>query len=268
MKSVKRTRIVEIALLLMAMSISLACPYRAEAAASRPVICVGSLMGVFAEGEWQNAPGVVTVDGQPVDLENIEKDKVFAKLESAEDGLDCVNSLIVAGQKIAYYGPDGIKKHEGAVTRTSIWYEGEASGAAALNVEVQGSDEIDWSQLVVGVSAEVVAAPVPTIRTNEDGGVRFSCEYEGEKYAVSWASGDGGARLITLSGGGASWKLEDEGINPEDLEELQCGFFDLNGDGSLELVVYNSGINGSVALFRFAPNAEPERFAWKYTGEE
>lgn len=267
MKTPKHMRILWVALLVMAVSVPLVCP-DARAAQTRPVICVGTLMGVFADGEWLDAPGEVTVNGKIVDMDDVAQDAVFQKLESADDGLDCVTPLIGPGQKIAYYGADGKKKHEGAVTRTSIWYQGEASGAAALGVEVQGAEEIDWSELVVGVSAEIKAAPVPTMRVKDGKGIGFTCEYKGAKYAVKWTPGSGDARLVTLSVNGKSWELESEGIDPEDLDEVQCGFFDLNGDGSLELVVANTGANGSVALFRFDPEAGAERFAWNYTGEE
>lgn len=269
MKTEKHTSFLWIISLVMATAIQLGFLSGAWAAESRPVLCVGSLMGVFADGVWQDAPGEVTVDGNIVNMEEVTQNKgLLQKIEQADDGLDCVTSLITAGQKIAYYGTDGKKKHEGAVLRSYIWCEGEASGALGLGIDVEGSEEIDWSELIVGVAATVMAAPAPTIRAMDGKAVTFTSEYKGEKYAVSWTPGKDDTFAIALSLGDKSWKLESEGISPADLEYLHCGFFDLNGDGSLELVISDAGPNGSIALYRFASDAEPERFAWQYTGEE
>lgn len=248
---------------------ALAMAVTAVAAEYRPVICVGALIGAFEDGQWQAAPTSVTVDGKTVVLATVSKDvKLMERLENEE--VACETPLLKAGQKLVFYTPQG-RDGEAVVTRTYIWYEGEASGAAALGMDMDSYDA-DWSNLIVGVADGVNALPAPTVRTTEGQGVVFSCDYQNQKYSLAWTpSGDSFA--AKLSQGEKSWDLKGDnqnspGPSPMSVEDIRCGFFDLDGDGTLELVVYDSGISGSVSLFQLNPESGPQIFAWDYTGEE
>lgn len=269
MKTKKHAPVGRLAALALLVAGQLVLVNSAQAAEYRPVIGVGTFMGVFADGQWQDAPGQVTVAGKAVALTEIKKDKaLFKKLKKADDGLPCETPLIKKGQKIAYYGTDGQKKHEGAVIGTFLRYEGEASGAAALDVRVEGAQDIDQSALTIGVAAEVMAAPAPTTRSQDAESLAFTCDYQSQKYALKWTPGPDDTYSIAFSLGEKSWPVDSADLSPNSLDDLQCGFFDLDGNGSLELVIYDAGSNGNISLYRFDAEGQPERLAWLYTGEE
>ena len=227
-------------------------------------------MGAYDEkGDWQKAPDTVTVDGKPVQLAQVEKNKALMKrLRGAEEGLLCETPMIGAGQKLAYFGPDG-KLGEGTVTGTSIRYMGEASGAAELHVTVKGF-ESDWSNLIVGVADAVDAYMyAPTVRKAVDNGVVFTCERSpDDKYSVAWTP-FGNSYKGTVTVNGDSWTIPGaDKIEPGDLEALQCGFFYFGVGGGFELVIYDSGPNGFAAVYRVNPGKGIKKLAWLYTGEE
>jgi hypothetical protein len=108
----------------------------------------------------------------------------------------------------------------------------------------------------------------PTIRETKGGKTAFVCDRgEGEKYSVSWTpEGETYKGVVTVNGD--SWEITDEDIAPDDLENLQCGFFYFGVGGGFELVIYDSGINGFAAIYRVTPGEGIRQLAWQYTGEE
>jgi len=249
----------------------------ASAADVRPVIAAGALIGAFENGQWREGPGEITVDGKIVDLSDAESDPEFlAKLKKANDsgdGLSCETPLLKKGQKLVYFSPAG-KEGKAVVTGTRLWYEGDATGAASMSIAIDGY-EPDWSNLIVAVTEVIDAVPAPTIREEKDGALVFSCEYKRERYAVEWRrQGSDGEFEGRLSVGKVrSWPIEEDEYRPvlkpySEEKDIFCGFFDLDGDGVLEFVMYDSGSNGCVAFFKIDGNAGPEMFVWKYTGVE
>jgi hypothetical protein len=243
-----------------------------------PVIVAGELIGAFGEGgAWHDAPESVTVNGQEAVLSEAERDEALMKRFEEEDSVPCETPMIGPGRRLAYWSVDGKKECEGTVERVFIAYEGEASGAAALGLEVAGY-ELDWSKLIVGVAAEIEKPSLaPTIRKESGKGVVFTCDadkYEGG-LSVAWEPAEDGFQG-TVSAGKKTWKIPDGGedgpqIIPRDAEELHCGFFDLNGDGALELVIYDTSPNGFAAVVSVpSPNSkkEVELLSWRYTGNE
>ena len=65
------------------------------------------------------------------------------------------------------------------------------------------------------------------------------------------------------SGGGE----DGPSIAPGGAEDIHCGFFDLNGDGAVELVVYDASPNGFAAVLSVSKEGV-ELLSWHYTGEE
>jgi hypothetical protein len=232
-----------------------------------PVICVGALMGAYDEnGGWQNAPGTVTVNGKSVVLDEVEENEELMKMLGDGDGVPCETEMIGPGQRLAYWGPEG-RLGEGTVTETSVWYMGDASGAATLDVAVEGFDG-EWSNLIVGMSDAVDAWIAPTTRETDGGKTVFVCDSGGgEKYSVSWTP-DGETFKGTVTVNGDSWEITDGDIAPGDLEDLQCGFFYFGVGGGFELVIYDSGISGFAAIYRVTPGKGIQQLAWLYTGEE
>jgi hypothetical protein len=240
----------------------------------RPVLCDGTFIGAFDEnGAWHGSPGTVTVDGKTVKLAEIEEDKNLMKRLTGGDELKtvpCETPLIKAGQKLACWGTDG-KKGEGVVSGTAIYYEGEESGAAALVVSLDGFEWDGW--LTVGVTEGINALPAKTVREETGGNVIFTCDYGGEKLSVAWKETAPDPREGThfkgfVSAGKHTWEISDdpydESVDPYNAEDIHCGFFDLDGDKKLELVVYDSGPNGSLAICR----TDGTKIAWMYTGNE
>jgi hypothetical protein len=52
------------------------------------------------------------------------------------------------------------------------------------------------------------------------------------------------------------------------IEGIHCGFFDLDGDGSLEPLAYASGPTSHGSIYRIDPEKGPAPLAWFYTGGE
>ena len=235
-----------------------------------PVVIAGELIGAFGGGgEWHDAPESVTVGGKTAVLSEAGNDEGLMKRLEEEEFVPCETPMIGTGRRLAYWSADG-KEGEGTVERVSLYYEGESSGAAGLSLEVAGY-ELDWSKLVVGVAAEVEKPlPAPTVRKASGKGVTFACDYGGG-LSVAWKPA-GESFEGTVSVGKKTWKLPDGGedgpqLTPDDAEELHCGFFDLNGDGAIELVVYDASPNGFAAILSVSEKGV-ELLAWFYTGEE
>ena len=235
-----------------------------------PVLCVGALMGAYDEnGDWQRAPDAVTVDGKLVKLSEVGENKaLMEKLKDGEEGVSCETPMIGAGTKLAFFGPDG-RLGTGTVSGTSIWYMGEASGEATLDVAVKGF-EADWSNLVVGVNEAVDAFMyAPTVRKTEVDKVVFVCERApDDRYAVVWTpSGESYKGTVTVNGD--AWPIpETDNVSPGNMEDVQCGFFYFGVGGGFELVVYDSGPNGFAAIYRITPGKGIQQLAWQYTGAE
>jgi hypothetical protein len=236
-----------------------------------PVLVDGQLVGAFDEGgKWRDAPESVTVGGREVALDDVEGDEALMKRFEDEESVPCDTPLIAKGRRLAYWSPGG-KEGEGTVGRVSISYEGESSGMAELNVEVEGY-ELDWTKLVVGMAAEIDnPLPAPTVRKVSDAGViAFTCDYKGG-LSVVWTPKDD-SFTGAVSAGGKTWNIpsgeDDPQIAPDSEEDTHCGFFDLNGDGKLELVVYDSGPNGFAAILGVDPDKGINTLSWQYTGAE
>ena len=238
-----------------------------------PVFVAGVLVGGFDDdGEWIEAPDSVTVGGSEVLLYEVESDEALMKRLEDEEFVPCETPLIAEGRRLAYWSPDG-KEGEGTVDRVSIFYMGEGSGVAALNVSVDGY-ELDWTKLVVGVAAEISdPLPAPTERdVSEDGQVAFNCDYE-SGYSVVWTPKEDGDYFTgAVSIGGNVWDIqggeENPSISPDSEDDIHCGFFDLNGDGHVELVVHDSGPNGFAAVLRVDREEGIAVLSWQYTGAE
>ena len=235
-----------------------------------PVIIAGELIGAFGGGgEWHGAPESVTVSGKTAALSEVGNDAGLMKRLEEEEFVLCETPMIGTGRRLAYWSANG-KEGEGTVERVSVYYEGEASGMAAIEIKVAGY-ELDWSKLIVGVAAEVEKPlPAPTARKVSANGVAFVCDYEGG-LSVTWEPA-GESFEGTVSVGKKTWKLPDGGedgpsIAPGGAEDIHCGFFDLNGDGAVELVVYDSSPNGFAAVLSLSEEGV-ELLSWHYTGEE
>ncbi|MDR2779989.1 MAG: hypothetical protein LBB28_02570 [Synergistaceae bacterium] len=245
----------------------------AGAAEYKPVLCAGQLAGAFSGGEWISGSGKVTVDGKTMSMMEVNADeKLLKRIMASDSGLPCENEFVKKGGKLVFFRADG-RKAEAVVTGISLYYEGEASGEAGLSVETDMDIETDWSELIVGVAGDVDAAPRPTVRVSSGDGVTYSCEYAGEKFSVSWNKDKDGGIKGKLTVGDRSWPLEEENedgpsVIPQSLDDVQGGFFDLDGDGLLELAVYDNGREGFFALFRVDQEKAPEMFSWLYTGAE
>ena len=235
-----------------------------------PVLCAGTLMGAYDKnGDWQQAPDEVTVDGKLVRLLEIEENSaLMEKLQDAEEGVPCETPMIGAGTKLAFFGPEG-RLGTGTVTGTSLWYKGEASGEAELDVAIRDF-EADWSNLIVGVHEAVDALIcASTVRKTKGDNVIFACDRAAdEKYSVAWTpSGETYKGVVTVNGN--SWPIpEADNITPGDIEDVQCGFFYFGVRGGFELVIHDSGSNGFAAIYRVTPGKGIQQLAWKYTGAE
>ena len=238
-----------------------------------PVLAAGVLIGGFdGGGKWLEAPESVTVGGKEVSLYEVEGDEALMKRFEDEKFVLCKTPLIAAGRRLAYWSPS-VKEGDGTVDRVSIYYMGEGPGVAALDVRVKGY-ELDWTKLVVGVAAEVRnPLPAPTAReASKDGKVAFTCDYEGG-LSVVWTPKKGDDYFTgAVSAGGKTWDIpsgdDDLSVAPGSADEIHCGFFDVNGDGKVELVVHDSGPNGFAAVLSVDPKKGIEVLSWQYTGEE
>jgi hypothetical protein len=238
-------------------------------------------------GELYGPDGEVTVDGKVMKLSEIQQNENLMKLLKPSDAdseyapdlsfsVSCETPLVKPEQKIVYWGADG-EKGEGAVAGVFLYYEhyepDENLTGLDVRMDPDAEPEIPWGELSVGVAEGVNALLSPTVRKETGGDVVFSCDYGGEKFSVTWkyiAVEYNSHYKGFVSAGGKSWEIPEldspygSSVDPSEPEDIKCAFFDLDGDKKLELAVYDSGSNGSAALYR----TDGTELAWLYTGEE
>jgi hypothetical protein len=240
-----------------------------------PVIIEGNVAGVYENGKWSRGEGEIYLDGKIIDWESddiadLEK-KVMAAGEAGKT-VPVKMSRLQESRELVYFTPEG-KTGEGVAGGAYLWYKGEASGVET-GIAFDGY-EPEPGTLVIGVAKGIDAVPAPTVRSADGKGYTFSCDYKGTRYSVTLkpleVGGSEAARVTgKLSVGKRSWDIEweeNESVYWEG-EELECGFFDLDGDGSLEFAINSPGSNGGVSLFHADAEKGPERLASIYTGEE
>ena len=239
-----------------------------------PVFIDSKLAGGFANGEWLEGDGGVTLNGKAIKVDEIREEDI--EKYNNEGTLEM--SRVRTGRKLAYFSPMG-EVGEGVITGVSLSYS-EAAGVESEILFFGYTPE--HGKLIVGVAEGIDAVPAPTTREEAGKGFTFSCEYKGVKYSVELQpqpseKGDSHGEVVKakLSAGERSWDIamgdESTAWWPESSREgeiLDCGFFDLNGDGSLEFVINAPGPNGSASLFRMDAETGAKFLTSVYTGEE
>ncbi|MDR2353950.1 MAG: hypothetical protein LBF22_12520 [Deltaproteobacteria bacterium] len=240
-----------------------------------PVLVRDVLMGAFNEdGEWEESPDEVIVDGHLVDLSDIEGDETLMERLDDDQNIPCIIPYLTRGQDLAFYNTSG-KIGVSELEEITIHYQGYAIGSAAISLKISNHN-FDNRQLEVGVAADLQnVLPAPTTKTVSKNQVEFTTGHSGGMNVTFEKIGNEWKGRVYLMGHKISLEIpmgggEDDEflISPDGPDVLNCGFFDLNGDGQMEIVIDDTSPDGFAAIFSIHPERGLKMLTWRYMGKE